>query len=72
MTADLDLTRLNNDKLIDSFQLFFWFFEARNADPEMTPLTVYIQRGPGLSSIIGLFQECRACGVDINEDVCVV
>ncbi|RMZ76307.1 hypothetical protein DV738_g5012, partial [Chaetothyriales sp. CBS 135597] len=45
-----------------SINTFFWFIEARQ-DPETAPLTVFINGGPGSSSMVGLFQEVGPCQV---------
>jgi carboxypeptidase C (cathepsin A) len=50
-----------------SINTFFWFVEARQK-PETAPLTIWLNGGPGSSSLVGFFAENGPCEVVQMED----
>ena len=47
--------------------MFFWFFLAEKVDPETAPLVIWLQGGPGSSSMFGLLKENGPFLVDVKR-----
>ncbi|CAH0391113.1 unnamed protein product [Bemisia tabaci] len=57
---------LTVNKSTDS-NLFFWFFKSQQGDWKKKPLVVWLQGGPGSSSMFGLFTELGPFSVTKNQ-----
>ncbi len=49
--------------------IFFWFHEIRKGDPSTAPLTIWLNGGPGSTSMYGMMSELGPCFIDKHGHV---
>ncbi|CAF3757089.1 unnamed protein product [Rotaria magnacalcarata] len=49
--------------------MFFWFFPAQNGNKPDTPIMLWLQGGPGSSSLFALFTEIGPIYIDANGNI---
>ena len=49
--------------------MFFWFFPAQNGNKPDTPVMLWLQGGPGASSLFALFTEIGPIYIDGNQNI---
>lgn len=52
--------------LDEKTHMFFWFFESRN-NPNESPITLWLNGGPGSDSMIGLFEGMFVCLINFGQ-----
>src|SRR5699024_3851368 len=51
---------------IDDSHLFYWFYESQSARPSEDPVVLWLNGGPGCSSLFGALSELGPLRVELN------
>ncbi|CAF4792628.1 unnamed protein product [Rotaria sp. Silwood2] len=49
--------------------MFFWLFPAQNESTVNTSLIIWLNAGPGISSLFGLFNQIDPLFIDVNGNI---